>query len=38
MLWKNGKTAFHAVELFLKLASMPWKTAENGFHAILKVV
>ena len=24
MLWKNGKTGFHGVEVFPKLASMAW--------------
>ena len=34
MPWKNGKTGFHGVELFRKLASMAWKNAENGFHGV----
>jgi hypothetical protein len=36
MVWKNGKTAFHGVELFPKLASMVWKTGESGFHGVEK--
>ena len=34
MVWKNGKTGFHGVEVFPKLASMVWKNGENGFHAV----
>jgi hypothetical protein len=31
----NGdKSGFHVVELFEKVASMPWKTAQFGFHAV----
>ncbi len=31
----NGdKSGFHAVELFEKVASMPWKTAQFGFHGV----
>jgi hypothetical protein len=36
MVWKNGKTGFHAMELFPKLASMVWKTGESGFHGVEK--
>ena len=28
MLWKIGKTGFHGMELFPKLASLTWKNAE----------
>jgi hypothetical protein len=31
---KTAETGFHAMELFPKLASMPWKTGESGFHAV----
>ena len=34
MVWKNGKTGFHGVEVFPKLASMVWKNGENGFHGV----
>ena len=34
MVWKNGKTGFHGVELFREVASMVWKNAENGFHGV----
>ena len=31
----NGdKSGFHGVELFKKVASMPWKIAEFDFHAV----
>jgi len=31
----NGdKSGFHGVELFEKVASMPWKTAQFGFHGV----
>jgi len=36
MVWKNGKTGFHAMELFPKLASMLWKMGESGFHGVEK--
>jgi hypothetical protein len=34
MVWKNGKTCFHTMELFPKLVSMTWKTGESGFHGV----
>lgn len=34
IVWKNGKTGFHGVDLFPKLVSMPWKTGESGFHGV----
>ena len=34
MVWKNGKSGFHGVEVFQKLASMAWKNGEFGFHGV----
>ena len=34
MVWKNGESGFHGVEVFRKVASMAWKNGENGFHGV----
>ena len=34
MVWKNGESGFHGVEVFRKVASMAWKNGEIGFHGV----